>query len=247
MRNDVSVVRCTLAVTFVLAAGFVALGVYLAGHGLHMAWAVIPGALAVIAATISAWSTHRLLELQRDARRPYPYPSIDVSSRHQIVQLRVTNCGGTAAFDVQLRWQRPLLNVDGKPVRFTEQAGAPEIPVLLPHESVAVPVGGSQEVFNREQKIDHEGTVEFKDASGTPRCHHFHLSAEAYRHGLLYDREDPKTHYELQQIPKKLDCIQKAIAKLARSTPSDGSRGSSRDPGRQSGSRTRPRKTGGDA
>jgi len=110
-------------------------------------WAVVAAALAVITSIISSWAAQRVLEIQQDAQKPYPYPSIDVKSRYSLMQLRITNFGGTAARDIFIKWHKPLLNSQGEIVRFTKQENAPEIPILLPNESVAVLVGGSNAIY----------------------------------------------------------------------------------------------------
>ena len=39
------------------------------------------------------------------------------------------------------------------------------------------------------------------------RKHKFYLSVEYYRKRLHYDQEEPKTNYQLQKIPEKLDNV----------------------------------------
>ena len=189
---------------------------YAFGAADKSSWGILAASLAVMASTIAAWTAQQVLDLQRNAQRPYPYPSIDVTSRYELMQLRVTNSGGTPAHDITLGWDEPLLKPDGEQVRFTKQQGVPEIPVLLPGESVAVLVGGCTELYEKYKDMNCSGTVMFTDASGKARRHRFHLSAEKYRSGLTYDTEELKTHYQLQQIPKELKKICDEMKKVLR-------------------------------
>ncbi len=186
----------------------------LVGLGKTETWVVVAAALAVITSIISSWSAQRVLELQEDAQQPYPYPSIDVKSRYLVMQLRVTNFGGSAARDIRLTWHDPLLNEQGDAVRFTDQEGVPEIPVLLSSESVAVFVGGSRALYEQYQDMNYSGEIEFTDASGKRMTHPFYLSAETYRSALVYDEEEPKTHVELQKIPNELRDLRREVEQL---------------------------------
>ena len=145
-----------------------------------VAWAAVAAALAVITSVISSWVSQRALELQQDAQKPYPYPSVDVTSRYGLVQLRVTNYGGSAAHDSNIKWDKPLLNSREEPVRFTSQEGAPEIPVLMPNEGISILIDGSQQLFQKFQDMNFTGRVEFLDASKKRRGHPFCL-----REGLI--------------------------------------------------------------
>lgn len=209
-----AIVRATLIIAGIIAVAAIIATLSLVGPGSTETWAVIAAALAVITSVISSWPAQRVLELQQDAQQPYPYPAIDVKSRYGLMQLRVTNSGGSAAHDISLRWDKPLLNTQGELVRFTKHAGAPEIPVLLPGESAAMLVGGSHALYEKYQDMNYSGEVEFRDASGTRIKHPFHLSAEAYRSTLVHDQEEPKTHYELQKIPDELQKLRTEVRQL---------------------------------
>jgi hypothetical protein len=181
--------------------------------GLRDSAAIIAASLAVIAALVSAWTGQRVLELQEDAQKPYPYPSIDANSRYSLMQLRVTNYGGSVARDINLSWDNnnPLLNADDVPVKFSDQDDAPDIAVLLPEQSAALLIGGDEQTFNERKGLNYSGKVKFKTASGKLMEHTFYLSPEQYRNTLVYDEEQPKTHYQLQKIPEELKRLREEI------------------------------------
>ena len=179
------------------------------------AWATIAAALSVIASLASSWSAQRVLELQEDQQKPFPYPSFDMISRFDLPQLRVTNLGGGVARNINLKWQSPLLNSKGEQVRFNTE-GKSEIPILLPQESVTSYIDGQLQLFQRYkgQEMNFAGEVEFEDASGKKFSHAFYLSLEKYSRGLSYTEEEPKTHHRIQQIPEKLQALTNEISHL---------------------------------
>lgn len=208
-------VRLVLLLSIGLALLVAFSSLYLSGLGDSSAWTVVAACLAVIAAVVSAWTAHDVLELQRAAQQPYPYPSIDCRSRYQIMQLKLTNYGGTAAHKVWLRWEgKALANTDGEVVRLGAAEDGSEIPILLPNETVSVLVDSNWKMFKQYDDLNFEGTVCYEDVLGKTRSHAFWLSAEKFRKGLNYDEEEPRTHFELQKIPKELQRIRKEIKAL---------------------------------
>lgn len=204
MRFSRWITRLILILTIVIAVGVIVFVICSAPDS-EGGWATIAGGLAVIAAVVAAWTGQRALELQEDALRPYPYPTVDSTSRYGLLQLRVENTGGSAAHDIRLKWDKPLLNSKGEPVVFTVMEGAPDIPVLLPGESASILIDGVGQFFGAVSDANYSGSVEFKDASGSDQKHRFLLSVEGHRKSLYHEDEEPMTHHQLQQLPSKMD------------------------------------------
>lgn len=204
MDSRRAIIRVLLLTAFILSVIIIAYSVLAIKYLGQERWSTIAAALAVIAATISAWTSQRIFELQEDAQKPYPYPSIDVRSRSQLLQLRLTNGGGTAAHNIRFSWDEPLLNREGKPVRFTKIADSPDIPILLPNESTSVLVDSTVNFFKKYKDTNYLGVISFNDPSGKYLQHPFSLSAEMYRNSMVYDTDEAKTHDELQKIPHEI-------------------------------------------
>jgi hypothetical protein len=207
-------VRLLLVVALIISVAVVVVALYSLGLRDKEGWAAVAAALAVITSVIASWGAQRVLELQQDSQRPYPYPSIDVTSRYMLMQLVVKNLGGTAAYDIRLKWGKPVLNAEGEVARFTKQAEVPEIPILLPNESVAISLGASNALFERYQDMNYSGEVEFQDPTGKRMKHAFYVSAERYRNSLTFREEDLRTNHELQKIPAKLEALTSEVKKL---------------------------------
>lgn len=217
------VVRIFLVVAWAIAIIAVAMAFYFLGPYEGAAWTTLAAALAVSASLMTVGIgeqvlqlQQRVLQLQEDAQQPYPYPSVDVTSRYQLMQLRVTNYGGSVARNISLEWDEPLLNDQDQQVQFMGQEGAPDIAVLLPGQSVAARLGDEIEMYNKYNDMNYSGIIKFSNASGKTMKRSFFLSAEQYRGGYSYEEEGVRAHYELQRIPKELKKLNDTVKKLGK-------------------------------
>ncbi len=197
-------VRVLLGVVFFAAIG---LSVYiLVGSKDKESWATITALLAVVTAVISVWPSLRVLEMQEDAMRPHPMPYFDLTSRCDLLLLRVKNLGVGVAYDVQLIWDAHPCNEQGEEVTALDT-----ISVLIPQESVSVMLGGTKQLFQIYPTVRYAGTITFKDINGKCMENRFICSADEYRKRLTYDNELPRTLRDIQDIPKELKEISNAI------------------------------------
>ena len=122
-------------------------------------WAAIAAALAVITSVVSAWSAQRLLEIQQDTLLPDPIPSIDVTSRYGLLQLRVTNFGGSPAHNIRLSWNYPLMNSKNERVVIGADQSDPNIPVLLPKNTISTLIDGHVQFFGKFKDANYKGEI----------------------------------------------------------------------------------------
>ena len=153
-------------------------------------------------------TSHRL---QEDALEPNPQPSIDSRSRYGLVQFRLVNKGQTAAHDLSVRWKVPLSTVEGNVVSLGDGG---TLAVLVPGDSLSVVLGEAKLFFDKFPSTTASGVLSFSNASGDVLSREFVVTAEHERSALRHDREEPKTHYELQKIPAALDKISDEIASI---------------------------------
>lgn len=192
-----TVARFCLA--FVFVACITLVGFLLHGPKEKETWSTLAGLLAVIAAVIAVVPALRVLEIQEDALRPRPTPYFDLTSRYNLLQLRVKNLGGGVAYDVQLHWKTYPIDHKGNQVNSLDH-----ISTLLPQESVSTLVGGSSEIVKEFSDRRFEGECSFKDSTGKTFRHGFVCSVDANQKQLIHDSELPKTLRELQDVPKEL-------------------------------------------
>ena len=208
--------RIFLGITLILAIGIAYFSLTSIQTSTDAAWATLAAALAVVTAMISAWGAQRVVELEEDKQRPYPYPCFDIASRYGLMLLRVINTGGGTAHNISLSWDKPLLSSKGISISFSPDRGTPEIPILMPEQSIAKTVDGHIEFFGMKGNHEYSGVIHFSDASGKRYKHRFILDAEMYKDTPLYSDEELKTHFELQKIPEEIGKIRKELSNLGR-------------------------------
>src|SRR5207248_1602793 len=134
-------------------------------------------------------------------------------SRDQLLLLRLSNVGGSPAYDLQIDWNDPPLQThQGNVAHFADTQ--PEVRILLPSESLALAVGVPAQFFKTVEAEVFAGTLSYRDGAGRSHRSKILLSAEHYRRALQYDREELATHKRLQELPKKLDDLAAAIRSL---------------------------------
>ena len=199
------IVRILLAFALLVAVPLVGFLVYEPKE--KETWAILTGLLAVIAAVIAAWPALRVLEIQEEALRPRPTPHFDLTSRHNLLQLRVKNLGGGAAYDVQLKWKAHPVNHKGDEITSLDH-----ISVLLPQESASTLVGASPFIVKELSTARFEGECLCKDSTGKRYREKFICSVDANLKQLNFDNEMPKALHDLQEIPKELGRIADLLA-----------------------------------
>lgn len=185
-------------------------GILLYGPKEKETWSTLAALLAVTAAVIAVFPALRVLELQEASLRPLPTPYFDLTSRYNLLQLRVKNFGAGVAYDVQLKWKNRPVDRKGNEVQVLDR-----ISVLLPQESVSTLIGSSCDTVRKLSDTLFVGECHYKDSSGKRFRQNFICSVDASQKQLLHDNELPKTLRELQDIPKELSRIAEQLEKLA--------------------------------
>jgi hypothetical protein len=202
-------VRASLVIVLLAAIGLIVYVLLFVGPKEKETWATITGLLAVIAAVISSFPALRVLDLQDDSSRPRPMPYFDLSSRYNLLQLRVKNIGPAVAYDVRLKWKTHPIDYKGEEISVLD-----EIPVLLPDHSVSTNLGVSHEMVKRYLKTPFEGVAEYKDANGKSLRQRFICSTQEHVKRLMHDEELPKTLRDLQKVSEQLEEIAKALNQM---------------------------------
>ncbi len=214
--------RIFLGLSLILALVVAGLSLTVLDSPTAPAWATLAAALAVVTSMISAWGAQRVVELEEDRLQPYPYPHFDATSRYGLMLLRVANSGGGVAYDIDLEWDNPLTNSGGKEITFSPQRNSPEISVLMPGQSISMLVDGHIQFFGMNKKQEYLGKVRLKDGRGKARQHRFVLDGEMFRGALYHDREELKTHHEVQKLPDALKKIEAELTRIRTALESSG-------------------------
>lgn len=188
----------------VIASVLLDLGLASAGE-----WSAVAAAFAVITAVISAWTSQRSMEQQEDQLRPYPYPTIDLTSRTDLVQLRLTNFGATAAHNIRLEWDDRPENTEGEPRGFPNG-----ISVLHPDENLVEWIGVSTRAYKTFDDMEYSGRIRFEDPSGREYSHRFRCSGEKYRDTIRYQSDRQELIHKSKSVPKEVEKIRKDIRQI---------------------------------
>ncbi len=206
-----TITRLLLAFAIFISLIVTAVALRSAINGSEASWAVIAASLAVITSVISSWNAQRVVELEEDKQLPYPYPYFDVKSRYGLILFRITNFGQSAAHNIKIVFDNELLSRKGILITFTSGNDGVDLPILLPQQSISKTVDGHVDFFKQDKVHKYTGSIKFENASGKKMEHPFIIDAEMYAETPTHDKEDLKTHIELQKIPEALDTINNTL------------------------------------
>ena len=212
MTFERKVIRGGLLLAALTAIAVAAVALSEQGGRTPQAWMALAAALAVLASIASAWGSQRVIELQESALEPNLRASLDFRSRYQLAQFRVANRGGSAAYDVRIEWDNQLQTAAGAPVQIFGASGV--LPVLLAGDEATILLGESNAFLRAQSQTTWSGTIKYLDAAGERRENRFTLTAEHERLALIHNEEGPKTQFQLQKIPDRLEEIAAELSKM---------------------------------
>jgi hypothetical protein len=165
------------------------------------AWATVAAALAVLAAAASAWTSQRVLEMQEDALEPSLLPNLDLRSRTSVAQFKVTNHGGSHAYDVRIAWDRRIPALKSEYVSL----GDAPIPMIPKGESASVLVNSSHAFISKNQDTTFTGTITFRNGRGRQFSEPFKVSAEHERSAMVLVTDEQELRQNIEKIRKALE------------------------------------------
>lgn len=182
-------------------------------------WSTVTASVSLIIAIISGWVAYEVFYKQAQAEKPQIVLRLDFQSRYSLVLLVAENLGTRPAFNIKFNWKRELKNHKGQPVRFNKYDNHVDIPVLNANETTSVIVGTPNALFEqckKEEVFDFSGVISYQEVLKSKRrtTYPFLFSLSHYGNSPIIENEEPKTMYELQKIPKKLDEIIKELKKM---------------------------------
>jgi hypothetical protein len=122
------------------------------------------------------------------------------------------NIGNSSAYRIIDHWDDHVRDYEGNNIRFASDDIS--IEVLHPGQSLSKRIDVPHKFFRRYQGKTYQGQAVFVNAAGQSHKSKFAINPAAMAKTLLYAEEDVRTHYELQQIPKKLDEIKNEVKRL---------------------------------
>lgn len=184
-------------------------------------WETIAASLAVITAVIATYISLKILWKQEDDLEPDIILYFDLDTRSSCIQFLIKNIGGQNAYDVKIKWAKPLLNIKNEEVNF------PSIPILLKGETYRSFVGISVKIFEKAKRdnlgLNFAGWIQYKDAKGKRRyiTKEFDLSLEAYRKKLRPISDEQNFYMKNVFAAKDLNDIKETLKEFVSSKKSD--------------------------
>ena len=175
--------------------------------------------LAVITAIIASWTALTITWNQENSLLPILELRFDLESRYSLIQLVIENVGKSLAYDISIKWNKPLKDSKDKEINFPALPNSKkaQILVLIPNEKASILVDEESHFFDKykNSELNYSASISYKTSK---RALFYEkkevlLSLEHRRKGLSYEKEDPRTHYELQRIPKILEEIKNVLIK----------------------------------
>ena len=175
--------------------------------------------LAVITAIIASWTALTITWNQENGLLPILELRFDLESRYSLIQLVIENVGKSNAYDIYIKWQKPIFNSNGKEINFPPLPNlrTSQFLVLLPNERASILVDEESHFFEKykEADLNYYASITYKTSKRAilNEKREIVLSLEHKRKGLSYEKEEPRTHFELQKIPGLLEDIKNVLSK----------------------------------
>jgi hypothetical protein len=174
-------------------------------------WNTVAATLAVITAIVSAWATQKIIWKQETDQEPLIEIYFDTKSRQDLVLLVLENNGGSSAYDIIIKWIKPLLNNRDEIVHFGRFLNEIDIPVLNKGQKCSYILNSAWVMFDKSKKdgtvLDFSGKILYKlnrnDKKYSER--EFIISLEPYRNSPDIETEQINFYYEGAKIHSDLD------------------------------------------
>ena len=190
-------------------------------------WESLTASISLTIAIISGWIAYETFYRQSLSEKPQIILRLDFRSRYDLILLVAENLGSKSAFNISLIWDKILLNYNGESVSFNNDNNGVEIPVLNPKESTSLIIGTQSSFFgkHKDDNLDYSGKILFQESLNSKRktSYPFYFSFKHYAKSPSFESEEPRTLFELQKLPLKLDEIKKAIDAVSKSVKNEPS------------------------
>jgi hypothetical protein len=137
-------------------------------------------------------------------------PAIDLRSRTNLAQFRITNQGGSDAYDVVIVWQEAPPGQDGSPVSLA----ATPIPVIPQGDSASVLLTSSHHFISKNPDTTFTGTIRFKDSRGRKYSRDFTVTAEHERGAMLLTTDEQEFRQNVKKMTAALEKMAESLERL---------------------------------
>lgn len=182
-------------------------------------WETLTASISLITAVISSWLAFEVFAKQNEADQPQLIVDFDLKSRQSVTLLTIKNHGTKPAFNIDLHWDKELLNHAGKVPRFgNPDQNQPAISVLNKDQRLAIYLDATVEFFqkNKGKDLTYSGHISYTESITSTRRKSvpFFISMDPYRGTLKPETDRQDTYDKLGKLPGKLDEVVEELAKI---------------------------------
>jgi len=182
-------------------------------------WNTVASSLAVITAIIGSWSAQRIIWKEEEELQPNLNLQLNLKSRKGFIQFQIENTGKSSAYDVQIKWKKPLIGINNKEIHFKSGTEGVDFKQIGKNQKFSCIVGVTAEILKKnegkKEPLDFLGEIQYKKSpKGLFKIKKdFFISLEPYSSSISLDYEDDiqnfyseasKIHKDLIEIIKTL-------------------------------------------
>lgn len=178
----------------------------------------IIASVSLLIALVSMFVTTLAYNQQLDSKLPQIIIDTDFKSRYGLVVLSIKNFGEMTAFNIQIKWDRPILNYKGENIfGQSVESVVTNLPVLQMGQELKITIDEIGHFYSKykDNELQYSGTVTYSLSKTTKSVIQtdFVLDLSIFRKTLYHETESLKAFFELQKIPKALDEIKEELKK----------------------------------
>ena len=178
----------------------------------------IIASVSLLIALASMFVTTLAYNQQLDSKLPQIIIDTDFKSRYGLVVLSIKNLGEMTAFNVRIKWDKPVLNYKGENI-FGQSTDSllTTFPVLQMGQELKITIDEIGLFYSKykDNELQYSGTVTYSlsKTTNTTIETDFNLDLSIFRKTLYHETESLKAFFELQKLPKALDEIKEELKK----------------------------------
>lgn len=190
---------------------------------IFISWSVIEkdfeniiASVSLFIALCSMFMTTLSYNQQLDAKLPQIVVDSDFKSRYGLVVLSIKNFGEMTAFNVKIKWDKPILNCNGESIfGKIKKSTVTTFPVLQMGQELKITIDEISHFYSKykDNELQYSGTITYS-LSKTNISEietDFTLDLSVFRKTLYHETESLKAYFELQKLPKILEDIKEQL------------------------------------
>ncbi|MEN5380641.1 hypothetical protein [Sphingobacterium kitahiroshimense] len=179
-------------------------------------WNTLTAGLAIIASLLTVYGSIRLNWRLEDAHEPYINIYFDTKSHKYATSLVLRNDGGSTAYNIEIHWDNPLIDSDGKILKFIDEGI--DVYSLPVGEKVSTYVNNIESFFSEDKPLEiYSGNLIYYSTprSKTKIKQPFILSMHSFAKSIMTENDQTSFYFENRQLTKSVKELKVEVSKLS--------------------------------